>query len=46
MDGTSLTQNLMMRFSGMGGMLGNEAFSGRTVLLDVAGGRFGLVRGR
>ena len=46
MDGTSLTQNLMMRFSGMGGMLGNEAFNGRTVLLDVAGGRFGLVRGR
>jgi hypothetical protein len=44
MDGTSLTQNLMMRFAGMGGMLGNEAFGGRTVLLDVAGGRFGLVR--
>ena len=44
MDGTSLMQNLMMRFSGMGGMLGNRAFDERTVLLDVAGGRFGLVQ--
>jgi hypothetical protein len=44
MDGTSLTQNLLMRFSGMGGMLGNRAFDERTVLLDVAGGRFGVVQ--
>ncbi|UOQ97814.1 hypothetical protein MUN81_21630 [Hymenobacter sp. 5317J-9] len=44
MTGTSFTQNLLMRFSGMGGMLGNEPFSQRAVVLDVAGGRFGLVR--
>lgn len=44
MDGTSLTQNLLMRFSGMGGMLGNRAFDGHTILLDVAGGQFGVVQ--
>jgi hypothetical protein len=44
MTGTSFAQNLMMRFSGMAGMLGNEPFSRRTVVLDVRGGRFGLVR--
>ena len=44
MEGTSWTQNLLMRFSGMGGMLGNEPFTRHTVILDVRGGRFGLVR--
>lgn len=42
--GTNWQENILMRFSGMGGMLGNEPFSGHTVLFDVAGGRFGLVR--
>ncbi|MBF9221657.1 hypothetical protein [Hymenobacter ruricola] len=44
MTGTSFSQNLMMRFSGMAGMLGNEPFAARTIVLDVKGGRFGLVR--
>ena len=43
-EGTSLTQQLMVRFSGMGGMLGNEPFANRTIILDVRGGRFGLVQ--
>ncbi|GGG39540.1 hypothetical protein [Hymenobacter glacieicola] len=43
-EGTSLMQNLLMRFSGMGGMLGNEPFSQQTIILDVPGGRFGVVR--
>ncbi|GAA4387044.1 hypothetical protein [Hymenobacter koreensis] len=43
-EGMNLFQSLMMRFSGLGGMLGNEVFAGRTVILDVAGGRFGVVR--
>ncbi|MGY2132663.1 hypothetical protein ACW9KT_10560 [Hymenobacter sp. HD11105] len=42
-EGTSFLQNLMMRVSGMGGMLGNEPFVHHTVVLDVKGGRFGLV---
>ncbi|QJX46771.1 hypothetical protein HMJ29_07390 [Hymenobacter taeanensis] len=43
-EGTSLMQNTLMRFSGMGGMLGNAPFSQRTIVLDVRGGRFGLVQ--
>ncbi|WP_048825917.1 hypothetical protein [Hymenobacter sp. DG25B] len=43
-EGTSMTQQLMMRFSGMGGMLGNEPFSTRTIILDSKGARFGVVR--
>jgi hypothetical protein len=43
-EGTSLMQSTLMRFSGMGGLLGNEPFSQRTIVLDVAGGRFGVVR--
>ncbi|MBO2010235.1 hypothetical protein [Hymenobacter negativus] len=46
MEGISLTQSMLMRFSGMGGMLGNRAFDEQTILLDVPGGRFGLVRRR
>ncbi|HEX8329598.1 MAG TPA: hypothetical protein VF629_18820 [Hymenobacter sp.] len=42
--GTNWQENLLMRFSGMGGMLGNEVFTQRTVIFDVAGGRFGMVR--
>lgn len=43
-EGTSLMQNTLMRFSGMGGMLGNKAFEQHTIVLDMSGGRFGLVR--
>lgn len=43
-EGMSLFQRLLMSTSGMGGMLGNEPFATRTVILDVAGGRFGVVR--
>jgi hypothetical protein len=42
-EGTSLQQRLMMRLSGMGGMLGNEPFHQRTVILDAPGKRFGLL---
>lgn len=42
-EGTSLKESLLMRFSGMGGMLGNESFAQRTIILDTKGGRFGLV---
>ncbi|TGD77949.1 hypothetical protein [Hymenobacter wooponensis] len=43
-EGTSLMQSTLMRFSGMGGMLGNKAFEQHTIVLDVPGGRFGVVR--
>ena len=43
MDGVSPTQNLLMRFSGLGGMLGNAPFETQTIIVDVPGGRFGLL---
>jgi hypothetical protein len=43
-EGTSMWQELLMRFSGMGGMLGNEPFVNQTVILDAPGGRFGVVQ--
>ncbi|MDB5236212.1 MAG: hypothetical protein JWR44_3205 [Hymenobacter sp.] len=43
-EGTTWQQSMLMRFSGMGGMLGNEPFSQHTVVLDVRGRRFGLVQ--
>jgi hypothetical protein len=43
-EGTGFTDQMLMRFSGMGGMLGNEPFSQQTVIFDVKGGRFGVVR--
>ncbi|MBF9143393.1 hypothetical protein [Hymenobacter properus] len=42
-DGTTFMQRTLMRFSGMGGMLGNKVFSQHTLILDVKGGRFGVV---
>jgi len=42
-DGTTFMQRTLMRFSGMGGMLGNEVFGQGTLILDVRGGRFGVV---
>ena len=43
-EGTSFTDQMLMRFSGMGGMLGNEPFVQHTIILDVKGGRFGVVQ--
>ena len=42
-EGMSWPQATLMRFSGLTGMLGNEPFADRTVILDVAGRRFGVV---
>ena len=43
-EGTSFTNEMLMRFSGMGGMLSNEVFAQQTVIFDVKGGRFGVVQ--
>jgi hypothetical protein len=43
MEGTTLMQRSLMRFSGMGGMLGNRPFNQHTIVVDVAQHRFGLV---
>ncbi|GAB3223062.1 hypothetical protein GCM10027346_01670 [Hymenobacter seoulensis] len=43
-EGTSLMESTLMRFSGMGGMLGNEIFRNHTIILDAPGGRFGVVQ--
>lgn len=43
-EGMRWFHRLMMGTSGMGGMLGNAPFASHTVILDVAGGRFGVVR--
>ncbi|MDU0369980.1 hypothetical protein ACFPAF_06225 [Hymenobacter endophyticus] len=43
-DNVSFWQRALMQVSGMGGMLGNEAFTQHTVLLDAQGGRFGIVQ--
>ncbi|SHJ48833.1 hypothetical protein SAMN02745146_3224 [Hymenobacter daecheongensis DSM 21074] len=43
-EGTSFVERNLMRFSGMGGMLGNAPFLDRTLILDVRGGRFGVLR--
>ena len=39
-DGTSFVQNMLMRFSGMQGMLGNAIFMDRSVTLDCKNERF------
>ncbi|RSK37578.1 hypothetical protein [Hymenobacter metallilatus] len=43
-ENVSFWQRVLMQISGMGGMLGNEAFTRHTVLLDTQGGRFGVVQ--
>ncbi|GAA4007234.1 hypothetical protein GCM10022408_18920 [Hymenobacter fastidiosus] len=43
-EGTTVMQNLLTRFSGLGGMLGNEPFTTRTIIPDVRGSRFGVVQ--
>ncbi|GAB3825582.1 hypothetical protein [Hymenobacter jeollabukensis] len=44
MTGMTLMQEMLTRVSGLAGMLGNEPFAGRTIILDAPGGRFGVVR--
>lgn len=46
MEGVSPTQNLLMRFSGLGGMLGNAPFETQTIIVDTPGKRFGLLPGQ
>jgi hypothetical protein len=43
-DGISLMQEWLMRFSGMGGMTGNRLFLARTIVVDTREQRFGLMR--
>ncbi|GAB2469104.1 hypothetical protein GCM10011375_29300 [Hymenobacter qilianensis] len=43
-EGTTFFQNVLMRFSGMGGMLGNEPFANQIIVLDVKGRRFGILQ--
>ncbi|UOQ72943.1 hypothetical protein [Hymenobacter cellulosilyticus] len=42
-QGVKWWQYALMRASGMGGMLGNKPFRQHTIILDAAGGRFGLI---
>ena len=41
-DGTSFVQNLLMRFSGMGGMTGNKLFIDRVLIIDTKRQVFGF----
>ncbi|QNH60559.1 hypothetical protein [Hymenobacter sediminicola] len=43
-EGMNLMQQTLMRFSGLAGMLGNEPFAGRMLVLDVKGGRYGVLQ--
>ena len=43
-EGISFWQTVLMRFSGMGGMLGNEPFAAHTIVIDTPGSRFGVVQ--
>jgi hypothetical protein len=42
-EGTSFVQNMLMRFSGMGGMIGNKIFIDHTIIIDTREFRFGLL---
>ncbi len=41
-DGTSLTQDWLMRFSGMGGMTGNRLFLNKLIVVDTREQQFGV----
>ena len=43
-EGTTFWQSALMQLSGMGGMLGNAPFTGRILVLDVPGNRFGVTQ--
>ncbi len=42
-EGTSIIQNLLMRFSGMGGMVGNELFKEKALILDCPNEKFAVI---
>jgi len=42
-EGASAMQNLLMRFSGMGGMTGNELFLDKLLILDARESRYWLL---
>ncbi|WMN11310.1 hypothetical protein QYS49_37920 [Marivirga salinae] len=41
-EGTSVVQNLLMYFSGMGGMIGNKLFIDKTLVLDARNQKFAV----
>jgi hypothetical protein len=41
-EGTSIAQNLLMRLSGMGGMIGNRLFMGKILILDASNQKFAV----
>ena len=43
-EGIRFWQTVLMRFSGMGGMLGNEPFAVHTIVIDTPGNRFGVAQ--
>ncbi|SMG37783.1 hypothetical protein SAMN05661096_02479 [Marivirga sericea] len=42
-EGTSLIQNVLMYFSGMGGMIGNKLFIGKVLILDAKNQKFAVL---
>jgi hypothetical protein len=42
-EGTSFLQNMLMRFSGMGGMIGNKLFLDKALILDCKNEKFGIL---
>jgi hypothetical protein len=42
-EGTSFMQNLLMRFSGMDGMIGNKLFKDKVLILDCAHEKFAII---
>ncbi len=42
-EGTSVVQNLLMYFSGMGGMIGNKLFIDKTLILDARNQKFAVL---
>ncbi|OJJ22606.1 hypothetical protein BKI52_07965 [marine bacterium AO1-C] len=43
-EGTHWTQNLLMRLSGMGGMIGNKIFQDQTIYIDAQNEQFALIK--
>ena len=42
-EGTGFMQNMLMRFSGMGGMIGNKLFIGKVLVLDTKNQKYTLI---
>jgi hypothetical protein len=43
-EGATFLQQALMRFSGMGGMVGNQLFLGKVIVLDTRNHQFGMVQ--